>query len=163
MSWIASFFLLFNRRRKEEQNFGKIRAHCYFNGEQMVPWVVAKSRNIFQIENKKYINELIANFELKYNEAASWTVAIFLYLNIKGWGTKSFWAIREHYSFDSEWTGLWLAAKIIVTTEYKIKSLKTWKLLYIFKIKKIFPTCHRKGLATKSFSMIREYYKFTNK
>ncbi len=88
VSWIASFFLLLNRKRKEEQNFGTIRAHCYFNGEQMVPWVVAKSRNIFQIENKKYMNELIANFELKYNEAASWTVAIFLYLNMKGWEDK---------------------------------------------------------------------------
>jgi len=54
----------------------------------MVPWVVAKSRNIFQIENKKYMNELIANFELKYNEAASCIVAIFLYLNMKGWEDK---------------------------------------------------------------------------
>lgn len=54
----------------------------------MVPWVVAKSRNIFQIENKQYMNELIANFELKYNEAARWTVAIFLYLNMKGWEDK---------------------------------------------------------------------------
>jgi len=42
--------------------------------------------------------------------------------------------MRERYNFDSEWTGLWLATKIIMTTKYEIKSLKTWKLLYIFKI-----------------------------
>jgi hypothetical protein len=34
------------------------------------------------------MNELIANFELKYNEAASCIVAIFLYLNMKGWEDK---------------------------------------------------------------------------